>query len=289
MTTVWKQKGNLMENKNKIGIQIACTPQTDFITEFQKAKKLGLFSCQLCIWETALYTDKVYAANLKEAIEQEAFTVTAIWAGWSGPREWNFTAGPETIGLVPPTYRMQRLEELKRASDFAEAVGVNAIVTHVGFIPEDMHDANFNGVVAALRHLCKYLKKKDQMFLFETGQETPVTLLRTIQEIGCDNLGINLDTANMILYGKANTLDSLDVFGTYVKNTHIKDGLYPTDGFNLGKETAAGEGKADIPAVIQKLRALGYTGPFTIEREISGEKQIEDIVKARDLIIQALQ
>ncbi len=278
-----------MNNETRVGVQIVCNAQTNFEMEFKKAKELGLSSCQLCIWDTAIYTDKAYAANVKAAIEKERFTVTAIWSGWSGPCEWNFTAGPDTIGLVPPAYRMQRIEELKRASDFAEAVGVNAIITHVGFIPEDMHDPNFNGVVTALRHLCRYLKKKDQMFLFETGQETPVTLLRTIQEIGCDNLGINLDTANLILYGKANTLDALDVFGTYVRDTHIKDGLYPTDGYRLGEETAAGEGKANIPAVIQKLVELGYTGHFTIEREISGEKQIEDIIKARDLILQALQ
>ncbi len=277
-----------MENKNTVGVQIRCARQTDFIAEFQKAKALGFSSTQLCIWDTSLYGDMEYAAKLKDAIEKENFIVTGIWAGWSGPCEWNFTAGPDTIGLVPPAYRMQRLEELRAASDLAEAAGVDTIITHVGFIPEDMHDSNFNGLVAALRHLCRYLKKKNQSFLFETGQETPVTLLRTIQAIGCDNVGINLDTANMILYGKANTLDALDVFGTYVKDTHIKDGLYPTDPFELGAETAAGEGKANIPAVIQKLKELGYTGSFVIEREISGEKQIEDIIKARDLILKAL-
>ena len=38
-------------------------------------------------------------------------------------------------------------------------------------------------------------------------------------------------------------------------------------------------------AVIKKLKELGFTGTFTIEREISGEQQQKDIAMARDLLI----
>ena len=111
-------------------------------------------------------------------------------------------------------------------------------------------------------------------------------MLRTIQAIECDNVGINLDTANLILYGKANTLDALDVFGQYVMETHVKDGVYPIDGMKLGKEKPAGQGKANLPEVVKKLGELGFSGTFTIEREISGEQQQKDIAMARDLLKQ---
>ena len=81
--------------------------------------------------------------------------------------------------------------------------------------------------------------------------------------------------------------DALDVFGKYVMDTHFKDGTYPTNGMFLGNECRAGEGKADFVAVVRKLEALGYKGPFTIEREISGEKQVQDIIAARDIILGA--
>ncbi len=267
-----------------IGVLIPFGANTDIEHEFQKAKDLALDSCQLCIWDSTLYENREYAARIRETAEKMNFTVSALWAGWSGPCEWNFTGGPATIGLVPEAYRSMRLKELKAASDFAEWIGVKHMITHVGFIPENPDHPDFNGVVTALRWLCGYMKKKGQFFLFETGQETPVTMLRTIQAIGTGNLGINFDTANLILYGKANPLDALDVFGKYVMNTHIKDGLFPTDGMALGKQMPVGEGRADVEGVIRKLTALGYEGPMTIEREISGEQQIKDIQNTRDLL-----
>ena len=244
---------------------------------------MEITSCQVNIWDENLYTDET-AEAINNAVAKTGITVTTLWAGWAGPCEWNFTYGPATIGLVPAAYRDSRVKTLKKASDFAEKIGVKMIATHVGFIPENPDHPDFAGTVGALRNVCRYMKSKGQYFLFETGQETPVTMLRTIQAIELDNVGINFDTANLILYGKANTLDALDVFGQYVMDTHIKDGNYPTDGLRLGREVAAGQGKANLPAVVKKLGELGYTGAFTIEREISGEQQVKDIIMARDLL-----
>ena len=271
--------------KNSIGVLINYRKETDLKLEFQKAKDLELTSCQLCVWDMEIYSEESYAESLKTAIAETGFHVTALWAGWGGPKEWNFTNGPATIGLVPTTYRYDRMKDLIKASDFAEKVGISKIITHVGFIPENPDHPDFVGTVAALRYVISYMKQKGQYFLFETGQETPVTMLRTIQAIGLDNIGINFDTANLILYGKANTRDALDVFGKYVMETHIKDGEYPTDGLQLGCEKPAGQGKANLPAVIAKLNQLGFSGTFTIEREITGEKQIADIAIARDLLL----
>lgn len=268
-----------------IGIMIRCDEGVDLRHEIQKAKDLSLDSCQLCIWDAKRFRDSEYAAYVNEVLQETAFPVTGLWAGWSGPCEWNFTAGPATIGLVPAAYRYQRLQELMDASDFAEKIGVSRVITHVGFLPENADDPDFNGTVAALRHLCKYMKAKGQQFLFETGQETPVTMLRTIEAIGTDNIGINFDTANLMLYGKANSLDALDTFGKYVLDTHIKDGFYPTNGMKLGRQVPVGEGKADIPAIMRRLEELDYRGSFTIEREITGEQQIKDIRQARDLLL----
>ncbi len=253
---------------------------SDIDTEFKKVKEMGFNSCQLNSWNEALYTDDM-AAKVNEAAKKYDVKISSFWCGWKGPAVWNFYDGPHTLGLVPVEYRYERVRELMRGSDFAKKIGVENIVTHVGFLPENPSTTEYYSLVNSLKELARYVKNNGQYFLFETGQETPVTLKRIIEDIGTGNLGINLDPANLILYGKANPIDALDVFGEYVRDVHAKDGKYPTDGKNLGVETPIGEGKVNFPEFVKKLKEVGYNGPLTIEREISGEQQIKDIVSAK--------
>ena len=176
------------------------------------------------------------------------------------------------------------MEDLKVGSDFAQKLGVSQIATHVGFIPEDPNNEQYPKIIAALREVAEYCAANGQKLLFETGQETPVTLLRAIQDVGTGNLGVNFDPANLILYGKANPVDALGMIGKYVCDVHAKDGCYPTDGKTLGRETSLGEGQVNYSALIRALKDLGYDGAITVEREISGEQQIADILKAKYLL-----
>jgi sugar phosphate isomerase/epimerase len=196
--------------------------------------------------------------------------------------------GPNTLGLVPTVYQYARVEALKTASDFAKAIGVSSITTHVGFIPDNPYDPLYANLLIALKTIVRYCKSNNQTFRFETGQETPVTLMRTIEDLGMDNVGINLDPANLLMYGKANPIDALDIFGRYVQGVHAKDGEYPVDGRRLGVEKPLGQGRVNYPVFIKKLKETGYTGALTIEREIAGEQQIIDIRNAREYLLTLL-
>ena len=268
----------------KIGALLGYNTQTDIDKEFSKFQELGLNCCQLSVWDvenmfTPEKADEAKAASAKYGIE-----ITALWAGWTGPSAWNFTQGPDTLGIVPAEYREMRVQQLIKAADFAEWLGITDIITHAGFLPESPCDPNFGPVADAIKEIAEAYKAKGKWFLFETGQETPVAMLRYIETVGTGNLGINFDTANLILYGKANSVDALEVFGKYVRNTHFKDGMYPTCGNELGIEVALGDGKANVPGIIAKLKELNYQGAYVIEREIAGDQQIADINKAKALI-----
>lgn len=243
---------------------------------FAQMKQHSLNVCQLCSWDPALWTDML-AEKVRREAEVGGIHMTSLWAGYSGPSAWNFTEGPATLGLVPPAYRYQRVQELMQAGQFAKILGVQAVITHLGFIPENANDPVFHDVVVAVRYIATHLKNLGLEFWFETGQETPVTLLRLIQAVGLPNLGINLDPANLILYGKGNPIDALDVFGPFVRNIHAKDGLYPTDPMKLGQEVKVGEGRVRFPEFVRRLGEIGFTGEFIIEREISGDQQNRDI------------
>jgi L-ribulose-5-phosphate 3-epimerase len=251
-----------------------------------KVQDLGFPTCQVSCWQPARMT-RENAHDLREAADAAGIEITTLWAGARGRYVWNFVDGPRTIGLVPPETRAERLAALKHGSDFATWAGVASIATHVGFIPENPDDPTYSAIVEVLRELAAYCRENGQDFWFETGQETPITLLRTIEDIGLPDLGINLDPANLLMYGKANPVDALDVFGAYVRGVHAKDGEYPTNGRELGREKPLGQGRVHFPALIAKLKALGYSGTLTIEREIGGEQQIADI-KAGKAFLESL-
>lgn len=243
---------------------------------FSELKDFGLQACQLVSWSPSLWTEEL-ARNVREDARKNQVKITSFWAGWEGPGVWDFVEGPLTLGLVPAATRWPRVEAMKRAGQFARWLGVPAIITHLGFIPENAADPVFREVVAAVRHIAQRLKELEVEFWFETGQETPVALLRLIEAVGTGNLGINLDPANLILYGKANPIDALEVFGKYVRNVHAKDGMYPTDPMKLGHEVRVGDGKVRFPEFVRRLEAIGFKGEYIIEREISGDQQRKDI------------
>lgn len=272
-------------SKIKLGIIVGLT---EFPEEaFNKVRDLRLPTCQLACWRPEMLTEAT-AAEVKAVAARTGVEITTVWAGWSGPAVWNFYDGPLTLGLVPITYRAQRIQDLKRASNFALMLGVNSITTHVGFIPEDPNSPTYQEVIIALREVADHCRRNGQSFCFETGQETPVTLMRAFSDIGLDNLGVNLDPANLLMYGKANPVDAMDILGPYVKGVHAKDGEYPTCGERLGVEKALGEGRVDFPALVKRLKDHDYAGAITIEREISGPQQIEDIERAKELLLPLL-
>jgi sugar phosphate isomerase/epimerase len=240
-------------------------------------------TCQLACWAPAHYT-RENVRKVRDLSDRYHVEISSIWAGYPGPAVWNFLEGPSTIGLVPRKGRKVRVEALKKGADFAAALSVPTISTHCGFIPENPKDPVYREVLTALKEVVAHCRRKKVAFTFETGQETPVVLLRCIEDLGYDMLGINFDPANLILYGKANPVDALDVIGKYVMGVHAKDGFYPTNGRELGKEAPLGDGKVNFPVFIPKLKKLGYRGALTIEREISGPQQIKDIEKAKQLL-----
>lgn len=270
----------------RIGVMVAMNEHLE--ERFRELREMGMESCQLVSWEEELFTEEM-AACVNCMKEKYQVDITAFWCGWDGPVVWNFYDGQETLGLVPAAYRDSRLKTMMHGSDFAKMIGVGHLVTHVGFLPENPNERNYWDVIYALRCLADKCKENDQYFLFETGQETPVTLLRAIQDMERDNVGINFDPANLILYGKANPVDALDTIGGYIMGIHGKDGCYPTDGRCLGEEMPLSEGQVNYPALIEKLRKINYCGDITIEREISVEKQKKDILEAKKILEQLIK
>lgn len=217
------------------------------------------------------------AKQLGDLLSKYNVVATTVEVVGPKPLVWDFQQGPATIGLVPPKYRAARIDALKQVSDFAKQLGIGQVQTHCGFIPEDSADALYQPTVEAIRTVAQHCHGNGQHFLMETGQETPTAMSRALRDVSMPNLGVGLDTANLILYGKANPVDAVDILGPHVRSVHAKDGKWPTDPSKLGEEVMIGKGLVDFKTVFTKLHKLGYTGAITIERETSGPQQVEDV------------
>lgn len=267
--------------KMKLGVILRLND--NIVEEIAKIKKWGFETCQISCFDKNLMTEE-YADRINRSAAENEMEITAFWCGLDGPAGWNFYDGPSTLGLVPPAYRFNRIETLKHGADFARKSSVTNIVTQMGFIPENPYDADYIGLINAVKHVAEYCRSSGQNILFETGLDAPITLKRIMQDINMGNVGINFDPANLLMWGKANPIDALCILGGHIMEVHAKDGEYPVDGKSIGVEKPLGLGKVNIPAFISGLKAIGYEGSVTIETYAAGGQWDRDVIAAKKLL-----
>ena len=239
-------------------------------------KDMGFSVCQLGV---RAYSPEL-AKSLSATLSNYQIRPSTLICMGPGEYVWNLMDGPSTIGLVPRENREARVERLMQGIDFCKAAGIPAVHAHFGFIPENPKDVLYIEFIETMKKLGEHGLKQGIEFYFETGQETPITLLRTVEDIGTGNMFVNYDTANLVMYGKANPVDGLKILSKYVKAFHAKDGTYPTDPYKLGKEVPIPEGEVDFPKVFEYLKEIDFKGEIIIECELSGQKE-EYILKTK--------
>jgi sugar phosphate isomerase/epimerase len=226
-----------------------------------------------------------FTARLKAA----GITVTCVFGGFEGESYADIPTTCRTVGLVPRETRAARLAEMTEISDFAKMIGCGVVGLHVGFVPEDVGSADYRDLVACVRDLLDHVAGNGQNLHLETGQETAEHLLEFIHSVERDNLFINFDPANMILYGTGEPIEALKKVGRYVRSVHCKDARWaPPEkrGKEWGTEVPLGDGDVGMESYLRTLKDLGYTGPLTIEREIPHDRvqQKADIATAQSLL-----
>lgn len=226
------------------------------------------------------FLDRCNAAGIK---------ITCVFGGFDGESYADIPTTKTTVGLVPLETRAARVAEMKEISDFAKLLGCDTVALHIGFVPEDRDSEDYKTLVKETQQLLDHVKVNGQGLNLETGQETADHLLDFISDVSRDNLKINFDPANMILYGTGNPIEALKRVGHLVASVHCKDATWAAEGKRgeeWGAEVPLGEGDVGMSTYIQTLDDLGYTGPLTIEREIpeDREQQKADIGKAVSLL-----
>src|SRR5208283_2835024 len=243
------------------------------------AHELGVPTIQLHAPHAASRTPQ-RARDFLARVTGLGMQITVVFGGFEGESYADIPTVKRTVGLVPPETRTARLKEMKEIADFARLLGVDAVGLHIGFVPHDASDPDYGQVISVARDLCSHCRTQNQRVHLETGQESADTLLRFLADTGCDNLFVNFDPANMILYGSGDPIDALKKVGRYVRSVHCKDGKWAAHpGEEWGAEVPLGEGDVGMEQFLRTLNEIGYLGPLTIEREIPQDpvRQKEEI------------
>ena len=188
-----------------------------------------------------------------------------------------------TGGLRPDETWPANLSHAEAVASLAADEGLDLVTFHGGFIPEDRADPERAKLLERLRIVADIFANRQLRLGFETGQETAQTLVEALDDLGCPNVGVNFDPANMILYGKGDPIKALRLLGPHVMQVHVKDAVPTTTPGTWGTEVPVGDGAVDWPAFFEVALTIDPPVNFIIERE-AGADPGTDIPKARELI-----
>ncbi len=226
---------------------------------------------------------------MPEAALASGLTLTGAMLGFPGE---DYTT-PQTIqatgGFGDPNTRLERLDRLAWALDRTLALGLTDLTLHAGFLPESGDPAR-KAMLDTLAKAGQMASDKGVTLAFETGQESARLLRLTLDDLKSPNLKVNFDPANMLLYDMGDPIQAIEILGPDIRSVHVKDAKRPTIAGQWGEEVPLGQGEVDLARFIKTLKAIGYTGPLVVEREVGNQAgRIKDVKYGLDFLRKCLE
>ncbi len=250
---------------------------------------IGLKKVQLAL--VPLINDPAWH-DAKTTLENSGYQVVSGMFGTVGEDYSTVDTIRETGGFLPDSTWEENRKIAKDTADLANALGLELVSTHAGFIPEADEDQDgWDKMVDRLTQVAEIFADAGLVLLFETGQETAENLnhfLDVLAQNGAGNVGVNFDPANMILYDKGDPVESLQLLMPRVRQVHIKDAVRTKTPGTWGTEVPIGDGEVDWVGFLKVLADADYDAGLIIERE-AGEDRVGDVRTAIDLISAAME
>jgi sugar phosphate isomerase/epimerase len=272
--------------KKEIGVFLSSMAIPDPLESIEKARQLGLDVVQMGALSAEFY-ESGGTEQLRNCLQQNGIRASAVCAVYEGEDYSDMAAVAQTVGLTNPETLPERMAHTKRSAMLAKQLEAGIVTTHIGVMTEDTDSKEYRDLLTIVREIADYCGFHDLTFAMETGQETAEAMLQFIKDVGRNNLAINFDPANMVLYGTGGPLEAVDVLKDHIAHVHVKDGLSPTEQGKLGTEVPLSEGEVNIHEYIRRLVKHGYQGPLVIERE-AGDDRIGDIKRGKKLLEEIL-
>ncbi len=190
----------------------------------------------------------------------------------------------ETGGVRPDATWSDNLAAAHANAEIAQRLRLPLVTFHAGFFPEGADDPERAKIIERTSAIAKAFTSRGVRVALETGQETAASLLQVLDALD-EQVAVNFDPANMILYGKGDPIEAVRALAPHIQQVHIKDATPTTNPGTWGTETPAGQGAVDWAAFFAELHAARFTGGLMIERE-GGDSRLADIRQAAQLVSQ---
>ena len=255
----------------------------------EKVNALGLKKVQLGL--TPHRDDPGTWEGTQEILAESGISIVSGMFSTLGEDYSSPAAIRETGGIVPDQHWEGNQELAKAAATLAQQLGLKLVSTHAGFLPHEPSDPSFAKLSGRVVTLAKMYADIGGYLLLESGQETADTLLAFLEEmvkLGADNVTVNFDPANMLLYDMDDPIEALRKLVPHVQQVHVKDGKRPAVKGDWGEEVVVGTGQVDLEAFVRILAEADYEGDYIFERE-AGDDRVGDISKGIEALKAAMQ
>ena len=206
-------------------------------------KEIGFGRVQLAL--SPLVEDRDAWSGAFEELKSEGYEVVSGMFSPCGEDYSTLETIKMTGGLAMDDIWDANQDMAKRVAEVANENGLKVITFHAGFIPHDSSDPVFAKLCDRITTVADIFQDADCETLFETGQETADDLMVFLNHLGREDVGINFDPANMILYGKGDPIAALKKLMSKVRQVHIKDAVATKVEGTWGEEVCVGTGEVD--------------------------------------------
>lgn len=186
-----------------------------------------------------------------------------------------------STGVVPSDAWRERRDLFTMAVDITAELKVPFLSLHPGYF--DSRDAaGYRVFKQRVQNLLDIARDVNIIILLESGQTTADGLRYLLEDISDDNIGVNLDPGNSILYGTGCPTQGVGILAHWIKQVHIKDAIPGTSDI-WGKEVPWGAGAVGADNFLAALEKVNFQGVIAIERR-NGDNQLAELQRTVDIL-----
>ena len=278
----WRDQVARMQRRGAVGVcSWSLRPETAADLA-DKVHASGLAAVQLAL--DPLRTGAMPRADVERELAGRSMHVLSGMMSMEGEDYTTLESIRTTGGIVPDgTWAANERAAVENARIAAD-LGIVLVTFHAGFIPH-ARGVLRSRLTERLHRMAEIFAAEGVSIALETGQESAETLGELLHELRDDDVGVNFDPANIILYGMGDPVEAAATLAPHIRQLHVKDAI-PTDvPGEWGTEVPVGAGAVRWYDLFHTLRAADVRCDYVIERE-QGDDRVTDIRAALALLRQ---